>query len=223
MKTPSGNYQKALLVMLHAAVVALVVWFLTKSGDSNVGLWPGAIVATASRRALLCGAALIYLLRTTAMLLVFLTRRMSWGEAITVGVLIATVQLYFAMIGGHQSAPLGVLEGAGAALYLTGSYINSVSEWQRYRWRRDPRNSGRLYTGGLFRRAVHINYFGDIVLFTGWALLTEALPLLVVPLLMAGGFVFFHIPTLDRRLSDHYGDEFRSFQQRTRKLVPFLY
>ena len=209
--------------MLHAAVVAFVVSYLGKSGASHFAPWLGAVVATPFRRTLLCGAALIYLLRTAAMLLVFLTRHMNWSEGIIVGLLIGAVQLAFAMIGGHRSAPMGMPEEAGAALYLAGSYLNSVSEWQRYRWKRDPRHFGRLYTEGLFRYAMHINYFGDIVLFTGWALLTATPALLVIPLLIAIGFVFFHIPILDKRLSEHYGDEFGPYEQRTRKLVPFLY
>jgi hypothetical protein len=45
--------------------------------------------------------------------------------------------------------------------------FNGLSELQRYRWKRQPQNAGRLYTGGLFAYARHINYFGDQELFTG--------------------------------------------------------
>lgn len=218
MFLPASRTQKFLLSILHAVVVTMVVWLLF------AGAPPGTEhAATPLRRVLLCIAAFVYMVRTVAMLLVFLARSMSWGEAASVGVLIAVVQFTFAIVGGHRTAPVGMAEGVGAALYLAGSYLNSGSEWQRYRWKRDPQHSGHLYTGGLFRYAMHINYFGDVMLFTGWALMTGAPVLLIVPLLMAIGFVFFHIPALDKRLANHYGAAFTAYAARTKKLIPFVY
>ena len=52
--------------------------------------------------------------------------------------------------------------------------------------------------------SVHINYFGDIVLFTGLAIVTHSLSMLVIPLIMAVNFVFNIIPSLDRYLEKKY-------------------
>ena len=41
-----------------------------------------------------------------------------------------------------------------------------------WRWKQQPANAGHLYVGGLFAFARHINYFGEILTFLGWALLT---------------------------------------------------
>ena len=76
---------------------------------------------------------------------------------------------------------------------------------------------------GLFRNAMHINYFGDLVLFAGWVLLTRRWVLLVVPGLMLLGFMFFNMPALDRYLAERYGEAFRADVARTKKLIPFLY
>jgi hypothetical protein len=64
---------------------------------------------------------------------------------------------------------------------VLGSALNTGAERQRYRWKRRPENAGHLYTGGLFAYARHINYFGDQVLFTGWALITGRLWLFLIP------------------------------------------
>ena len=77
----------------------------------------------------------------------------------------------------------------GVALYIAGSFLNTGSELQRKRWKERPENKGRLFTGGFFRYALHINYFGDEVLFAGYALITGQAWALLVPLLMAANAI----------------------------------
>ena len=84
-------------------------------------------------------------------------------------------------------------------------------------------NKGRLYTKGLFKYSMHINYFGDIVLFTGLALIAHSFSLLFIPLVMALNFIFFIIPRLDKYLEKKYGDEFIEYAQRTKKFIPLVY
>jgi steroid 5-alpha reductase family enzyme len=112
------------------------------------------------------------------------------------------------------------VEVAGIALYLAGSYLNTASEWTRMRWKRAPGHQGKLYTGGLFARSMHVNYFGDMVLFTGFALGTGRYVALLVPLLMTLSFAFVHVPVLDAYLADRYGAEFKAYAERTSRLVP---
>jgi protein-S-isoprenylcysteine O-methyltransferase Ste14 len=90
-------------------------------------------------------------------------------------------------------------------------------------FKRQPQHQGRLYSGGLFHYAMHINYFGDVVLFTGWALLAGNGWLLIAPLLILVGFIFLNIPVLDRYLAGHYGDDFCAYAARTSRLIPFVY
>jgi protein-S-isoprenylcysteine O-methyltransferase Ste14 len=70
---------------------------------------------------------------------------------------------------------------------------------------------------------MHINYFGDIVLFTGFAMVTHSLSMLVIPLIMAVNFVFIIIPSLDRYLEKKYKDEFRDYSRKTKKFIPLIY
>ncbi len=70
---------------------------------------------------------------------------------------------------------------------------------------------------------MHINYFGDLVLFTGWALLTARAVLLFIPVVMLWGFVVLNIPALDHYLAERHGETFQMYAARTKKLVPFVY
>ena len=83
------------------------------------------------------------------------------------------MQLYaqfFATTGGANPEPINLVTILGLALFVLGSYLNTASEYMRHVWKRRPENAGKLYTGGLFRYARHINYFGDDLLGTGFAL-----------------------------------------------------
>ena len=94
---------------------------------------------------------------------------------------------------------------------------------QRKWWKQNPKNKGHAYTEGLFTHSMHINFFGDMVLFSAWALFTYNFWTLALPLMMTLMFIFFHIPTLDEYLRERYGEEFLAYEKRTKKLIPFVY
>ncbi len=148
---------------------------------------------------------------------------MGWAEAVAVSGWLYVLHLGLALLGRTNAAPVGAVAVVGLALYLVGSYLNTASEYGRHRWKQQPAHQGRLYTGGLFRYAVHINYFGDAVLFAGFALMTGTAWALVIPVGMTAAFVFAHIPALDRHLKAKYGAEFDAYAETTSTFVPWLY
>jgi protein-S-isoprenylcysteine O-methyltransferase Ste14 len=77
--------------------------------------------------------------------------------------------------------------------------------------------------GGLFHYARHVNYFGDEVLFTSYVLMTGRAGLLVIPVLMAFGFVFANIPAQDLYLEERYGDEYRAYARTLKRFIPYIY
>ena len=68
-----------------------------------------------------------------------------------------------------------------------------------------------------------INYFGDLVLFTGYALVAGRAWAFAIPAVIAALFLFVNIPMLDRYLAERYADEFSRLARRTKKFVPFVY
>ncbi len=225
-----GEYDRAiaprvLMTVIHAAAVAATGWLLLGGGLEALRAHWGTDwgLASPARRLLLFAAALIYYLRVCGTSFYLLKRKMGWGEAVLIAVWVVVIDLLFATLGGVNARAIGLVTTLGVVLYTVGSYLNTGSELQRKRWKAHAANRGHLFTGGLFRYAMHINYFGDELLFTGCALITGRAWTLLVPLLMLAGFLFFNIPELDRHLRAHYGAEFEAYARRTRSFVPFLY
>ena len=138
-----------------------------------------------------------------------------------------SVRDWLLLVGGgafrDEAIGLGWRDTLAVVLLLLGSFLNSYSELQRKWWKKDPINKGHCYTKGLFKYSMHMNYFGDTVMFTGWCLFTSCVWTLAVPLIMAGLFIFYHIPGLDSYLAGRYGKEFELYSDRTKKFIPFLY
>lgn len=71
------------------------------------------------------------------------------------------------LVSVRSTAPLGLWDGLGAALFLTGFLVEALADAQLRRFRRDPANRGRVLDSGLWRYSRHPNYFGDAVLWWG--------------------------------------------------------
>jgi len=186
-------------------------------------LKPYVIEGDFLRQAILMFCLVFYFLRLSVTVFVFLKRKMVWLEMILVTVLMSFVLFSFASVGGANQQPVGAIEFFGILLYMFGSYLNTYSEYTRYIWKKRDKNKGKLYTEGLFKYSMHINYFGDVVLFTGFALITNSFSMLVIPLIMALNFLFFIIPSLDKYLQKKYGKEFDEYAKQTKKFVPMIY
>jgi protein-S-isoprenylcysteine O-methyltransferase Ste14 len=213
------------LAVILAAAVAMTGWLLLGGGLEALRThWgTGWTLASPLRRWLVFGAAFVYFLRVLITAFYLLKRKMGWGEAVLIAVWIAIIDLLFALLGGCNPRAVGLATWLGVILYAGGSFLNTGSELQRKKWKEQPGNKGHLFTGGFFRYSMHINYFGDELLFTGYAVLTGQAWALLVPLVMLAGLLFFNIPELDRHLGAHYGAEFEAYARCTRRFVPFLY
>ncbi len=186
-------------------------------------LKPYAIDGNFDRQLILTFFCWFYVVRLFITNFVFLKRKMEWREMLFVSGLMSFALFSFARVGGSSFQPITTLDYFSIFLYLFGSWLNTWSEYTRYVWKKDESNKGRLYTVGLFKYSMHINYFGDVVLFTGFALITWKFSLLIIPLAMALIFVFFIIPRLDKYLAEKYGDEFVEYTAKTKKLIPWIY
>jgi protein-S-isoprenylcysteine O-methyltransferase Ste14 len=213
----------------HFLLVLLSAWLTFFNGLSHIGALFGKSWAMADpiRAKLIFAAIVLYFLRHMITLFVLLKRKIVWSEALGLLAYFAFFELGILLLGGgafrNHSIPLNWLDILAGILIVIGSFINSFSELQRHWWKQDPSHKGKLYTEGLFHYAMHINYFGDVVLFTGWVLLTHNLWTLLLPISIALQFIYFHIPGLDSYLADHYGDAFQDYAKKTKKLFPFIY
>ncbi len=140
-----------------------------------------------------------------------------------------TLAAALAAITATTREPLGVVSVLGFAIWLVGFMIEAVADWQKSRFRADPANRDRFIDDGLWAWSRHPNYFGEILLWVGvaviampvlagWQLLTLISPLFVALLLtrISG------VPMLERRSDARWGGlpDYEAYKARTPVLVP---
>jgi steroid 5-alpha reductase family enzyme len=125
--------------------------------------------------------------------------------------------------------PIGFFATVGTIVWLAGFSIEVVADWQKSRFRRDPENRNRFIQTGLWAWSRHPNYFGEIVLWCGIALI--ALPVLQglqYATLISPVFVYLlltrvsGIPLLDARAMERWkGDAaYLAYRECTPPLLP---
>jgi len=165
----------------------------------------------------------IYFLRLLFTLFVFFQRKLYWGEAIVIANIMPWIFPYIAYKSGDNTGTIGWMELIGIILFLTGSFLNTASEYFRFSWKQKKENVGHLYTGGLFKYTRHTNYFGDIVLFAGLAAVAHQIQLLIIPFAMASFFIVIIIPLKENYLREKYGNEYTCYAANTKRLIPFIF
>jgi len=107
---------------------------------------------------------------------------------------------------------------AGATIFFTGFMINIYSDMELRRLRKPGEVVYRIPNRGLFRLISSPNYFGEIIEWMGWAILTWSLPGLA--------FAFFTLANLMPRAHfNHrwYQQEFPDYPAERKALIPFMY
>ncbi len=106
-----------------------------------------------------------------------------------------TMAAALAAITSVTQKPLGIVAYAGTAVWLFGFAIEVIADRQKTEFRNDPDNAEKFISTGLWARSRHPNYFGEIVLWlgvaiialpvlSGWQLLTLVSPIFVMLLLI---------------------------------------
>ncbi|MDR0995416.1 MAG: DUF1295 domain-containing protein [Tannerella sp.] len=169
----------------------------------------------------ICNA--IVFLRMNAMMFIWLPRGIGWTEAIGNSLAFALYYIGFPLFSIYASRTMFIPYVAGCLLFLIGGAINTSAELIRKPFKDNPANRGKLYTGGLFKYAIHINYFGDLLWVLGFALVTGNVFALVVPVFLLASFVCSYIPAADKYLLNKYGKAFEAYRKTTAELIPYIW
>jgi protein-S-isoprenylcysteine O-methyltransferase Ste14 len=224
-KTSRSIPQKILIHLIEVAILFYSYRILFHHGGDWLvkELQPENGADVLLRRQFLFGFNVVTFLRIAYAMIFLIKRKIPWEEAIGVPMAFALYYLGFSFLVIPSSHDTGILEILAILVFLTGCLLNTGGEILRDRWKRNPDNRGKLYTGGFFRYSRHINYFGDILWVTGFAMLTRNPWSAVIPVLLFCFFAFFNAPKLDDYLSKKYGKAFDDYAAGTRMLIPFIY
>ncbi|KAJ8079698.1 hypothetical protein AAF712_011824 [Marasmius tenuissimus] len=113
----------------------------------------------------------------------------------------------------------------GAAIFAIGIALEWISEEQRKVFKDDPRNKGKVYSGGLFGWARHINFGGFVLWRTGFAIAAGGWWFgAAVATVFAWSFATSAIPELDDYCLNRYQAQWMEYKRKVpHKLIPFIY
>jgi len=140
-----------------------------------------------------------------------------------------TLAAALAAVTSANQSGLDAWAVVGLCVWVAGFAIEATADAQKNRFRADAHNKGSFITTGLWSWSRHPNYFGEIVLWIGvaiialpalegWQLITLISPVFVVLLLtrVSG------IPLLEAKAEATWGgqDGYEDYKKRTPTLIP---
>jgi steroid 5-alpha reductase family enzyme len=159
------------------------------------------------------------------------TRFWRFGFTWTMGGLwvFLTMAAPLAAITAATKVPLGPVAYSGLILWAAGFGVEVIADRQKTAFRNNPDNADRFIREGLWAWSRHPNYFGEILLWIGlaivafpvlqgWQLVTLISPVFVVLLLTRVSGV----PLLERKADEKWGDDpdYQAYKQNTPVLIP---
>jgi steroid 5-alpha reductase family enzyme len=140
-----------------------------------------------------------------------------------------TAAAALAVITGGARVPLGPIGILGIVVWVIGLSIEIAADRQKSTFKADPDNKGKFIDVGLWAWSRHPNYFGEIVLWTGMAIV--ALPVLqgwqwvtlISPVFVAFLLIKVSgIPLLEEKADTRWGgqDDYENYKSKTPVLIP---
>lgn len=140
-----------------------------------------------------------------------------------------TLAAALAAITTTERVGIGTVTAIGMLVWVAGFGVEVVADAQKSRFRADPANKGRFIHTGLWSWSRHPNYFGEILLWVGvaivalpvlrgWQWVTLISPVFVALLLLRVSGV----PLLEKSADKKWGGQldYEAYKHRTSLLVP---
>lgn len=140
-----------------------------------------------------------------------------------------TLATALAAITSPFKKEMGLFAVIGLVIWAVGFAFEAIADAQKSAFKADPRNKGKFIHTGLWSRSRHPNYFGEIVLWIGvaviafpvlqgWQYATLVSPLFVMLLLtkISG------VPMLEKRADKTWGGQsvYEAYKKNTPVLIP---
>mmetsp|Transcript_41464 Transcript_41464/g.132445 ORF Transcript_41464/g.132445 Transcript_41464/m.132445 type:complete len:282 (+) Transcript_41464:390-1235(+) len=166
------------------------------------------------------------------LILLMLARELNWvwahhpgkldvSRGAAEGIVIGALQVLFGLVSQYTLGPLGFTCYLGAGLCVGGVAVVFKAQSDRRSYHEQPGNFRRLYTSGAWGLSQHVCHFADAVAWAGLALVCGRLALLLVPIGMLMYTWLVVVPISEKSLRARYGEEYISWAEGTKKLIPF--
>lgn len=139
-----------------------------------------------------------------------------------------TAAAAIAAITAASKKEMGIIGYLGVAVWIIGFGIEVIADTQKSRFRANPDNKGKFINTGLWAWSRHPNYFGEIVLWVGiaiiaipvlqgWQFVTLISPIFVTLLLtrISG------VPMLEKKADERWGgqEDYEQYKANTSVLI----
>ena len=224
-QTSKSIPQKITIHVIEIMILWLSYWILFQSGgawfEKNFHIHNAT--GNIDRRIIIFIFNILIFFRIAYTMIVLLKRKIPWEESISIPFAFALYFIGYPLFVLPVSAPIDGLDYFAIALFIAGCDLNSGSEILRNKWKKKPENKGKIYTRGFFKYSRHINYFGDILWVTAYALITKNWYSITIPVFLFCFFAFYNAPKLDKYLKDKYGKGYDEYAKKTKMLIPYIY
>ncbi len=140
-----------------------------------------------------------------------------------------TAAAALAAITATVQRPLSWSAAIGFVVWAFGYFVELIADAQKSAFKANPQNEGEFIRSGLWAWSRHPNYFGEIVLWIGvaiialpvlrgWALLTLISPVwVIIQLTLISG-----IPMLEKKADRRWGnrEDYQAYKKNTPVLIP---
>lgn len=142
-----------------------------------------------------------------------------------------TASAAWAAITTTNRKELGIIAVVGFIIWAFGYIFELLADAQKSEFKANPENEGKFIQSGLWSLSRHPNYFGEIVIWIGvaivalpvlkgWAILTLISPLwVIVQLTLISG-----VPMLEKKADKRWGgqENYEQYKKNTPVLIPKL-
>ena len=131
-----------------------------------------------------------------------------------------------------NTAPVGTVFYVGAAIWVVGFAVEVIADNQKTAFKADPANKNKFITTGIWARAQHPNYFGEILLWAGVAVMAlpslsgSAMIFLISPVFVAVLLTRISgVPLLRKTAGARWGDdpEYQAYLKNTPLIIPRIF
>ncbi len=143
------------------------------------------------------------------------------------GILLFIISTPIIIVNSTPESELFILGLVGTLIWLVGFYFETVGDWQLSRFKKNPANSDKIMTTGLWKYTRHPNYFGEVTMWWGiyYLAITVKVPLglfsIVSPLLIS--FLILKVSGVTMLESKFEGNpEFEAYKLRTNAFIPWF-
>lgn len=140
----------------------------------------------------------------------------------TIMMLIMSVPTFFVM-GSAGATPLGYWDLLGIIFWIIGYYWEAVSDYQMFKFTRNPTHKGKIMKYGLWRYSRHPNYFGELLMWWGifCIALNASILTIIAPLTITFLLLFVTgIPWAEKSMERN--PEYQEYKKRTSVFIPWF-